>query len=376
MIKIISATQYNDFIKDKILDFYTQSPKVKEIATVPIEFLGYFSSNQLKIVSNYYTLKYKKIFKVAYFVQSEVFSDDISQQELIAYYQDLKKYFKSKGYAYINIYPTLRCGHYDIEGHLQQQYSLRQEMSDQVKMIYPQRQHFSVPNIMAIKPLLNLELDTLTQGMSTNVKRLLKTSTKEGLQIKRISVKELSNIYDVFEASAERKNFDIFCLEKMKKILSVMPDEMYVDAVYIERQTKLLQLQHQLQQATDKNKKQLFQQQIDFLQRATDEHIILGAGLFYRNQQQIFYQMGGSHQLFNRWGTMIYLMQHQIITAYCQGLQYYNFGGIFCHEIDSQAFENDSLYQFKRKFNNDLLVYGKEFIIPIKRWMTKLINLN
>lgn len=375
MIKEISYEQYAAFVAERQLDFYTQHPEVKMIANLPIHFLGYFQDNQLMTVSNYYTLKYKKIFKVAYFVQSEVFDSHSSHQLIEQYYQALKRYFKNKGYAYINIYPTLRCGKYHINGDASHCHIDQQQLLKNINVIYPKRQHFVIPNIMCIKSVLELTEDTLTQGMSTNVKRLLKTANKEGLQIKRISVDELPAIYSVFEASADRKNFDIFSLEKMTKILSAMPNHMYIDVVYVHRQNKLVQLKQQLAQAQDDKKYQLLQQQIEFLEQDTSEHAILGAGLFYHNQEQIFYQMGGSYQLFNRWGTMIQLMYHQIEQAHHHGLAYYNFGGIFCYEVDKAALEQDSLYHFKRKFNSELVGYGKEFIIPIKSWMTKFIHL-
>lgn len=375
MIKEIKYSEAKEFIDSQKTDSYLQRAEVYNLSPDKIKFLGYYENEKLSACCSYYDVKVKKIFKAAMLIKSEVFSS-INEENIKKYYNELIKYFSS--YLYLDIFPVFIKNYRDNEGNIVKESENKKwidKVLNGINAVFPKREEFLAANAMYVKRTNSFELDNITDGMGSNVKKLLKQSKNKELYIKEIQVDRLPDYYYIFEESANKQGFNIPSIEKLTQQLEVYKDSMKLVAVCVDKNKSIARLEKLMNDKNaDSEHIKNYSKLLSFFSKQKEDDVALGIAVFYQDNNQISYEISGSLSMFNNWGVVYYLMIEEMKKAKELGLEYYNFGGLVT-TFNGDDLHNDGVYKFKKKFNGEIIEYYPEIIIPIKSLLCKILKI-
>lgn len=306
---------------------------------------------------------------------------DFENKELLREFtKEIKAYIKrKKGYTLV-IDPYYPLKERDINGDVVPNGFDHTEVIQKLKdMGYHYRGTSDQVKYMFVLDVENKTEKELLSKMSSNAKRSIQKSLKDGIVFREIGIDELETFKSLTASSGERHNFSDRSLDYYKEMYQILHPKGLVQFVvgeihfndYIKGNQKEIESELEkipklketdgkrkdseakIEQLKRKNKEALE------LQEKYGDTFIISGGMFITYGDEVIYLFGGNLKEYMHFNTAYRVQWEMIQYALHNNYKRYNFYGILSTD------ENDGVYKFKKGFNGYVVELIGEFELPI-----------
>lgn len=400
--KEISAEEFEKFASNNRLYNFYQTKEWKELKEkqgTNTLLIGCYENKKLCAASLLVIFPFLKLFKFAYFPRGFLvnFQDyDLLEKVTLS----IKEYLKRNKFAFFRIDPAITLNRIQTDTTVVLDKSGKQIFDSLNKLGY--RHHGYNIGFETFQArfnhviYLNDTYEETSARFSKSTRKNIETSYNKGVVVKRGEVSDLKEAYDLFELTADRKNFHSYSYDFYKNMMETYKDKVTLYMAYIEPQkykenyeNLLINEKQKLHDIQEKKKhdnigKKLIQQEelsermivkyqgeIEKAQKLGKDPILISSLLSIESGSEYISFISGMKSNYRDFYPKYAMYNKHINDAINKNLKVVNFFGV--KGIFDPKDKDYGIYEIKKSFGGETLEYIGQFDFPINKF---LYNLN
>ena len=376
-----------------------ESATLEEMEGLSVFFVG--SKEQGEVVAAAMLVKLPLMKKFHYlYAPRGVLVDYHDVHRLREFSEQLKQYAKKQGAVYIVMDPYVLYKERDMDGNLLPDGFDHSDVVDNLLQCGFQHKGFSVgygKNMQFVRWMYSMSLqgmdaNTIWKNLHQQTRWSINRTLKYQMQVKELSIEEMSLFDDIMKKTGERRHFASRELsfyehqckaygEHLKVLLAYVDVPLYKNSLLKELQQEEMNAANATKELAEHASKKfakklkvakeaiaLLNKKIQEAEQLEVEHgsiIPMAASMFMLYGDEVTYLTSGAYEQFRSFYASYAIQWHMIQEVLKLGYKKYNFYGI-SGEFDEEN-ENYGVYKFKRGFPGQVEELIGDFVLPTRK---------
>lgn len=398
----ISKEEFSKFVtKNRLYNFYQTKEwkELKEKQQVQSLFIGCYENNKLCAASLLVIFPFLKIFKFAYFPRGFITNFyDCKLLKKVTF--SIKDYLKKNKFVFFRIDPSIPLNRIQTDTTVVADKEGREIFDTLIKLGY---KHYGYnTGFETFQARFNHVIylnDTYEKTLTTfskSTRKNIETSYNKGVIVKKGTVLDLKEAYNLFELTADRKNFHSYSYNFYKNMMEFYKEKVTLYMAYIDpkrykknseellisEKQKLFEIQEKMthdnvgkkliqQEELSKRMIVKYENEIEKAEKLGKELILISSLLSIESGNEYISFISGMKNEYREFYPKYAMYNKHINDAIDKKLKIVNFFGV--KGIFDPKDKDYGIYEIKKSFGGETLEYIGQFDFPINKF---LYNIN